>query len=297
MSVRAIVVLLLLLILGSVAGCGLFTVYETEQALVMQYGNPKRVVKEPGLHWKVPFLQQVQYFDARILNLDVPAQEVIASDQKRLEVDAFARYRIIDPLRVYQTVRNEIGAGNRLATLLVSNMRQVLAANDFQTIVSGDRERLMRQIRNLVNREAEGWGIEIVDVRLRRVDLPVANSKAIFQRMRTEREREAAEARAEGREQAQRIRAQAERERTVLLAEAERDAQRIRGEGDAQAVRIFAEAFSKDPAFFEFQRTLEAYRKTFADGQTTVVLSPESAFLKLLGSGTTGSRPPPRPKR
>ena len=297
MSVRTIVVLLLFLIVGSVAGCGLFTVYETEQALVMQYGNPKRVVKEPGLHWKVPFLQQVQYFDARILNLDVPAQEAIASDQKRLEVDAFARYRIIDPLLVYQTVRNELGARNRLATLLVSNMRQVLAANDFQTIVSGDRERLMRQIRDLVNREAEGWGIEIVDVRLRRVDLPVANSKAIFQRMRTEREREAAEARAEGREQAQRIRAQAERERTVLLAEAERDAQRIRGEGDAQAVRIFAEAFSKDPAFFAFQRTLEAYRKTFAGGQTTVVLSPESAFLELLGSGATDHRSPRRPKR
>ncbi len=297
MSVRTIVVLLLLLVLGSVAGCGLFTVYETEQALVMQYGNPKRVVKEPGLHWKLPFLQQVTYFDARILNLDVPAQEVIASDQKRLEVDAFARYRIIDPLRVYQTVRNELGAGNRLATLLVSNMRQVLAANDFQTIVSGDRERLMRQIRDFVNREAEGLGIEVVDVRLRRVDLPVANSKAIFQRMRTEREREAAEARAEGREQAQRIRAQAERERTVLLAEAERDAQRIRGEGDAEAVRIFADAFSKDPAFFEFTRTLEAYRKAFAAGQTTVVLSPESAFLNLMGSGTTGPRSSPPPKR
>ncbi len=285
MSVRTVLLLLALVILGSVAGCGLFTVYETEQALVMQYGNPKRVVKEPGLHWKIPFLQQVTYFDARILNLDVPAQEVIASDQKRLEVDAFARYRIIDPLRVYQTVRNENGASNRLATLLVSNMRQVLAANDFQTIVSGDRERLMRQIRDLVNREAEGLGIEVVDVRLRRVDLPIANSKAIFERMRTEREREAAEARAEGQEQAQRIRAQAERERTVLLAEAERDAQRIRGEGDAQAVRIFAEAFSKDPAFFEFMRTLEAYRKTFADGQTTVVLSPESEFLKLMGAG------------
>ncbi|RMF13474.1 MAG: protease modulator HflC [Alphaproteobacteria bacterium] len=294
MSARTLSIIVILALLGMVTSCGLFTVQETEQALVMQYGKPKRVVKEPGLHWKMPLVQQVHYFDARILNLDVPAQEVIAADQKRLEVDAFARFRIIDPLRTYQTVRNARGALNRLSTILLSNMRKVLGESEFQVIVSGDREALMRRIRDLVNREAEDFGIDIVDVRLRRVDLPVANSKAIFARMRTEREREAEEARAEGREQAQKIRAKAERTRTVLLAEAERDAQSIRGEGDAKATRIFAEAFGRDPEFYEFYRTLEAYRKALRDGNTTLVLTPDSPFFRLFAEGAEPARKPKR---
>lgn len=282
MSVRTIVMLILAAILLLVASTGLFTVRETQQAIVMQFGDPRRVVQEPGLHWKVPFLQQASYFDARILNLDIPAQEVIASDQKRLEVDAFARFRITQPLLTYQTVRNELGAKGRIETILVSNMREVLASEAFRTIVSGERASLMTQIRDTVNANAKDFGIEIIDVRLRRVDLPEANSQKIYDRMRTEREREAEEARAEGREQAARIRAQAERERTVLLAEAERDAQRLRGEGDGAAVKIFADAYSTDAEFFEFYRTMEAYRKSLGGDGTTLVMTPDSGFLSYL---------------
>lgn len=289
MSVRTIVMLILAAILLLVASTGLFTVRETQQAIVMQFGDPRRVVQEPGLHWKIPFLQQASYFDARILNLDIPAQEVIASDQKRLEVDAFARFRITQPLLTYQTVRNELGAKGRIETILVSNMREVLASEAFRTIVSGERASLMTQIRDTVNANAKDFGIEIIDVRLRRVDLPEANSQKIYDRMRTEREREAEEARAEGREQAARIRAQAERERTVLLAEAERDAQRLRGEGDGAAVKIFADAYGTDVEFFEFYRTMEAYRKSLGGDGTTLVMTPDSEFLTYL----KGSRKKP----
>ncbi|GER06278.1 protein HflC [Iodidimonas muriae] len=282
MSVRSIILLVLAAALILVASTGLFTVRETQQVIVMQFGDPRRVVKEPGLHWKIPFLQQANYFDSRILNLDIPAQEVIASDQKRLEVDAFARFRITDPLLTYQTVRNELGAKSRIQTIMASNLRQVLASEPLRTIVSGERSRLMTTIRDSVNANAKRFGIDVVDMRLRRVDLPEANSKTIFERMRTEREREAEEARAEGRELAARIRAQADRERTVLLAEASRDAQKLRGEGDGSAVKIFADAFGKDVDFFEFYRTMEAYRNSLKGSSTTVILSPDSEYLGYL---------------
>lgn len=282
MSIRSIILLALAVILVMTASMGFFIVRETEQVIVMQFGDPREVVQEPGLHWKVPFLQQANYFDSRILNLDIPEQEVIASDQKRLEVDAFARFRITEPLLTYQTVRNEEGAIGRIETILVSNMREVLASEAFRTIVSGDRFMLMNRIRDTVNANAKDFGIEIIDVRLRRVDLPEANSQTIYDRMRTEREREAEEARAEGREQAARIRAQAERERTVLIAEASRDAQVVRGEGDGLAVKIFADAYNTDADFFEFYRTMEAYRNSLGDKDTTLVMTPDTGFLNYL---------------
>lgn len=279
MKPRYIILAVLGVALLLVAVTGLFTVRETQQAMVMQFGDPRRVVQEPGLHWKVPFLQQANYFEARILNLDVPEQEVIASDQKRLIVDAFARFRIVDPLLTYQTVRNEMGAANRIETIMTSTIREVLASEAMRAIVSGERARLMQAIEDRVNENAQQFGIDVVDVRLRRVDLPEANSKAIFDRMRTEREREAAEARAEGQEQAARIRAQAERERTVLIAEAQRDSQQIRGQGDQQAVKIFADAFGQDAEFFEFYRTMQAYETALSGDTTTLVMSPQSEFF------------------
>ncbi|GAK32382.1 protein HflC [alpha proteobacterium Q-1] len=284
MNARSIFLLIVLGVVIAIASTGLFTVRETEQVIVMQFGDPRRVVKEPGLHWKLPFLQQANYFDSRILNLDIDTQEVIASDQKRLQVDAFTRFRITDPLLTYQTVRNELGAKSRIDTIVASNLRQVLASEPLRNIVSGERAKLMERIREQVNLNADRFGVEVVDMRLRRVDLPDANSQTIFDRMRTEREREAEEARAEGRELAARIRAQADRERTVLLAEAGREAQKLRGEGDGAAAKIFAEAFGKDVDFFEFYRSMEAYRNALGNQSTTIVLSPDSPFLEYLGN-------------
>ena len=261
-----------------------FTVTEVEQALVLQLGEHKKTVREPGLYFKIPFVQNVIFLDKRILNLDVPSQEIIASDQKRLVVDAIARFKIIDPLLTYQTRGNEANAAQALATLLSSNLREVLGREEFITLLSGERANLMTRIRDGVNLGAATFGIEIVDVRIRRADLPEANSQAIYTRMNTEREREARETRAEGGEQALRIRAEAERERTILLAEAERDSQILRGEGDSEAVRIFAESFGRDIEFFEFYRTMQAYRKALNNDDTTLVLSPNSEFFKFLDS-------------
>ncbi|TDI62836.1 MAG: protease modulator HflC [Alphaproteobacteria bacterium] len=261
-----------------------FTVTEVEQALVLQLGEHKKTIREPGLYFKLPFVQNVIFLDKRILNLDVPSQEIIASDQKRLVVDAIARFKIIDPLLTYQTRGNEANAAQALATLLSSNLREVLGREEFITLLSGERANLMTRIRDGVNLGAATFGIEIVDVRIRRADLPEANSQAIYTRMNTEREREARETRAEGGEQALRIRAEAERERTILLAEAERDSQILRGEGDSEAVRIFAESFGRDIEFFEFYRTMQAYRKALNNDDTTLVLSPNSEFFKFLDS-------------
>lgn len=261
-----------------------FTVTEVEQALVLQLGEHKKTVREPGLYFKIPFVQNVIFLDKRILNLDVPSQEIIASDQKRLVVDAIARFKIIDPLLTYQTRGNEANAAQALATLLSSNLREVLGREEFITLLSGERANLMTRIRDGVNLGAATFGIEIVDVRIRRADLPEANSQAIYTRMNTEREREARETRAEGGEQALRIRAEAERERTILLAVAERDSQILRGEGDSEAVRIFAESFGRDIEFFEFYRTMQAYRKALNNDDTTLVLSPNSEFFKFLDS-------------
>jgi membrane protease subunit HflC len=283
MSMKRIISYLILAALALSVYSAAYTVSETQQALVVQFGNPKRTTRDAGLHFKIPFLQQVIYLDKRILNLDPPAQEIIASDQKRLVVDAIARFRILDPLMTYQTSVNEVGAAQRLGTIIISNLRQVLGEQTFAALLSGERAQLMLDIRDSVNANAKSFGIEMVDVRIRRVDLPEANSQAIFQRMQTEREREAQEARAKGREQAVRIRAQAERERTVLLAEAERQASILRGEGDGRAVKIFADAFTTDEDFFEFYRSMQAYRIAMTGEDTTLVLSPDSEFFKFFG--------------
>lgn len=256
-----------------------FTVTQIEQALVIQFGEHKRTEQDPGLKFKYPW-QNVIFLDKRILNLDLKPEEIVSSDQKRMVVDAIARFRIVDPLLTFQTRRNEVGVAQALVTMVSSSVREVLAREQFLTLLSGERATLMRQIRDSVNAEAQTLGVAIIDVRLRRVDLPVRNSQSIYERMNTARKQEADEIRAEGQEQAQRIRAQAERERTVLLANAERDSQILRGEGDGKAVSIFADAYNKDKDFFEFYRSMQAYRKALGRDDTTLVLSPNSEFFK-----------------
>ncbi len=283
MSKKRLITIIVLGAAAFTAYLAAFTVSEIQQALVVQFGNPKRVIRDAGLHFKIPIIQQVIYLDKRLLNLDPAAQEIIASDQKRLVVDAIARFRIIDPLLTYQTSQNETGARQRLRTIVISNLRQVLGEQAFENLLSGERAQLMLDIRDSVNANALTLGIEMVDVRLRHVDLPPANSQAIYQRMQSEREREAREARAKGREQAVRIRAQAERERTVLLAVAERDSSILRGQGDGQAVKIYADAYNTDIEFFEFYRSMQAYQKTMTSEDTTLVLSPDSEFFKFFG--------------
>jgi len=264
----------------------LFTVHQTQQALVLQFGNPKRVVQDPGLHVKLPFIQNVVTIDRRVLDYDADSQEVILGDQKRLVVDSFARYRITDPLRFYQTVGTEMVLRGRVNTILDASMRKVLGEVPLFTILSEDRATLMNQIRDQANVEAKQFGIDIVDVRLKRADLPAENSQAIYRRMQTEREREARELRAQGAELAQRIRARADRERRVIIADARREAQILRGEGDADAVRIFADAFGRDVEFFSFYRSMEAYRESLVDNNTSFVLAPEGDFFRFFDSAT-----------
>lgn len=275
-----------LAVIAFVAYNALFTVHQTEQALVLQFGSTKRVITEPGLQYKLPFVQNVIFLDKRILDLDSPAQEVIASDQKRLVVDAFARYRITNPLSFYQTVGTIGGANTRMATVLNSAVRRVLGDATFESVVRDDRPQLMNRIATQVNREAGNFGIEIVDVKIRRADLPEANSEAIFGRMQTERQQEAAEFRARGAEAARRITSRADRDATVIVAEAERDNQQIRGEGDATRNAIFAEAFGKDPDFFAFYRSMQAYEEALKGSNTRLVLSPDSELFRFFGNPT-----------
>ncbi len=269
---------------GIIAFSSLFTVHQTQQALVLQFGNPKRVVKDAGLHFKVPFVQNVIFLDKRMLSYDGTGEEVIASDRKRLVVDAFLRYMISDPLRFYQTVGNERVAQQRLNALLTSSLRQVIGTVPLQSVLTGERAALMGQIAQRVNTEAKDLGISVADVRIRRADLPEANNQAIYARMKTEREREAREFRAQGAEISQRIRSRADREKTVLIAEAQKEAQILRGEGDGNAVRIFAEAFGTDIDFFTFYRSMQAYRESLGGEDTTMVLSPDSDFFRYFGS-------------
>jgi len=256
-----------------------YRLFETQQAIVVQFGNPIRTVQDAGLHFKLPW-ESVTYLDRRILPLDTPVQEIITSDQKRVIVDAFARFRVTDPLRVYQTVRDENGAANRLETTVNSVLRRVLGSAAFSAILTEERLRLLEQIRVAVNEEAADLGISVIDVRIRRADLPEANSEAIFKRMRAEREREAREARAQGAELGQRIRSRADRERTILLAEAQRESETTRGDGDALAIKTFAEAFNRDPEFYAFYRSMQAYREALAKEDTTLILSPRSEFFR-----------------
>jgi len=277
----------LLLVLG-VAGfaiyLSLFTVKEINQAIVLQFGDPKRVIAEPGLQVKIPFIQNVVFLDRRILSLDPAPEEVIASDQKRLIVDAYARFKIVDPLKFYVSVGNEMVARSRLATIINSRLRSVLGKHSLATLLSEDRTKQMAIIQDGVNTEAEKFGITIIDIRIKRADLPQANSEAIYKRMQTEREREAKQFRARGAEMAVTITSTADKEVTVLLANAKKQSEIMKGEGDGQRNKIFASAFGKDPEFFSFYRAMQAYEKALIGGDTSLILSPDSDFFKFFGN-------------
>jgi len=280
---RLIVAVVALGVVVVVAASSLFSVHQTQQVLITQFGQPIRVADQPGLNWKVPFIQTGISFDRRLLDFDAQGQEVILGDQRRLVVDTFTRYRITDPLRFYQTVgATEGGIRLRLGPIVSSSLRNTLGNEPLLAVLSADRARIMGEIRQRVNAEARSFGIEVTDVRIRRADLPEENTQAILSRMQSERERVAREQRAEGAEQAQRIRAAAERDRTVLLAEARGTADRVRGEGEGEATKIYADAFEQDPAFFATYRTLQAYREVFGKGQSRLVLTPNGDFLRLL---------------
>jgi len=280
--VAKIIAIVLVVGSGLVALEALYVVRVTEQAIVLRLGEYKRTVDEAGLHWKMPLLEDITFMDKRVLPLDLPTEEVIASDDKRLEVDAMVRFRIVDPLKFYRTVQgNERIFRSRLTTTSVSNLRQVLGRVPFDTLLSDQRIVMMNQIRDLVETDAATYGVKIVDVRIKRADLPLQVSSQVFIRMQTEFKVQATERRARGREEAFGINARAERERDVLLAEARRDADIIRGEGDGESVRIFAEAFGKDIDFFEFYRSMQAYNKTVGS-EDTMVMSPDSEFFKFL---------------
>jgi len=295
---RSIILLGVLAAAIFTASSTLFTVQQTQQVLITQFGEPRRVIKEPGLHWKLPFIQSVITFDRRLLDFDAPGEEVILGDQRRLIVDSFTRYRITDPLRFFQTVgATEAGIRARLNSIVTSSLRRVLGNEPLLSVLSTDRARIMGEIRRQVNEEARQFGIAVEDVRIRRADLPNENTQAILSRMQSERERVAREARAEGAEVAQRVRAGAERERTVLIAEAQAQADILRGQGEQEAIRIFAEAFQRDPAFFQFWRTMQAYREAFAEGDTRLVLTPDSEFFRYFRESPNGLQAPaPAPR-
>lgn len=261
-----------------------FIVGPTEQALVLQLGEVRRVIREPGLQVKRPFIEDVIRYDKRVLDFEPPHEEVIVSDQKRLVVDAYTRYRIVNPLLFYQTVGTEAGVRARLSAIVTGSLRRALGGVTLNDILSTQRSTIMQHIRDDVGVQARSLGIEVVDVRLRRADLPEENSQAIFARMQSEREREARQYRSEGAEAAQNVRANADRERTIILADAQRDAQRVRGAGDAQAVRIYGDAFGQDKKFFAFYRSLQAYRDALNGKDTSFVLSPEGSFFQYFNS-------------
>ena len=273
-----------LVLTGFVIYLSLFTVKEINQAIVLQFGDPKKIIDKPGLQVKIPFIQNVVFIDRRILSLDPAPEEVIASDQKRLIVDAYARFKIVDPLKFYISVGDERVARSRLATIINSRLRSVLGTQSLATLLSEDRSKQMAIIQEGVNVEAEKFGITIIDVRIKRADLPQANSEAIYKRMQTEREREAKEFRARGAEMAVTITSTADKEVTVLLANAKKLSEIMKGEGDGQRNKIFAEAFGKDPDFFSFYRAMQAYETALIGGETSLILSPDSDFFKFFGN-------------
>jgi modulator of FtsH protease HflC len=292
--IAAIIIVALIIAYGT-----FFTVYQTRQALVVRLGQPVRVVNEPGLNYKIPMIDSVIYVDKRILDLENPAQEVIASDQKRLVVDAFARYRIRHPLLFYQSVGTVEGANSRLSTLLNSALRRVLGEATLTQVVRDQREQLMARVREQLDNEAQAFGISVVDVRIRRADLPEQNSQAVYKRMQTEREREAQEFRSQGTQRAQEIRAKADRDVTVIVAEAQSKGEQTRGEGDAERNRIFAEAFGRDTDFFAFYRSMQAYEHGLKSEDTRLLISPDSDFFKYFADphGKAPATPAPQPPR
>jgi membrane protease subunit HflC len=285
------IILPIIAVIAATAFFSIFIVKEVNQAIVLQFGDPKRILTKPGLNFKLPFIQNVVFLDKRILNLDAPPEEVIASDQKRLIVDAFARFQIIDPLKFYISVGNERVARSRLSTIINSRIRSVLGTQRLQTLLSEDRTKQMALIQEGVNNEAEKFGIKIIDVRIKRADLPQANSDAIFARMQTERNREAKEFRAKGAEMAVTITSTADKEVTVILADAQKKSEIMKGEGDGQRNKIFADAFGQDPQFFAFYRAMQAYEKALIGGETSLVLSPDSEFFKFFGNVKSKATP------
>ncbi|HXV26292.1 MAG TPA: protease modulator HflC [Alphaproteobacteria bacterium] len=277
-----VVALALILFLSSI-----FTVHQSEQALVIQFGEPQRRVDEPGLHFKLPLIQEVVYFDKRVLDFDARSEEVPTLDQKQLVVDAFARFVIVDPLKFFQTVNNEQGIQSRLATIISSNLRRVLGEVQMSRVLTEERASLMRNIRESVNKEAAGFGVDVVDVRIRRVDLPEENSQAIFARMKTQREQEARRIRAEGGKEAQVVRAEADKQQRVIVAEARRRSEILRGEGDAESTRVYAEAFGRDIEFFDFWRSMQALSRGLPGNTTALVGSPQGAFFRYFQSSAS----------
>ena len=275
------------IVFGSLAGLfllasSLFTVDQRQNAVVFQFGEAMRTIDKPGLHIKIPFIQNVEFFDKRILHVDAEAKELTASDGKRFIVDAFGKFIINDPIMFYKTVYNYQGVKIRLNKILESSMRKVIGKLPLTTLLTGERANVMLHIRDLVNQEAKNFGINVIDVRILRADLPKENSAAIYRRMQTEREKEAKQIRAEGQEEGARIRARAEKESKVLLAEAYMQAQILKGEGDADAAEKFNLAYAQDPEFYKFYRTLVVYKNSFKKEDTSLVLSPESEFFKYL---------------
>jgi membrane protease subunit HflC len=274
-----------LLVVLVVAVQSIFVVDQRELALVTQFGEPVEQYSEPGLKFKLPFIQQVQLFDNRIMNLNADTSEVIAADQKTMRVDAFAKYKIIDPLRFFQTAVSDNRFKTRLETILDSSMRQVLGSRPFSALLSKERSELMGRIQKIVQREANGFGVDVSDVRIMRADLPETARNAVHERMITDRQKEAMEIRAQGAEAAQRIVADADKTQVLTLAEARKEAEILRGTGDAESISIFGKAVGKDPEFYDFYRSLEAYKKSIRNGDTSIVLSPKSDFLKFLTTG------------
>jgi membrane protease subunit HflC len=277
--ISAAVVVALLLAYSSV-----FEVEQIEQALVLQFGKPIRPVSVPGLHFKLPWQEVVDY-DRRILDFEPPAEEVIASDQKRLVVDTYARFRITNPLQFYQSVGTEAVVRQRLSSIITGALRRVVGGIELQAVISQQRAEIMHQIRDEVNTQAKGWGINVIDVRVKRADLPEENSQAVFDRMKSERQREAAGYRAEGARQAQQIRADADRQRIEIIADSQKQSQILKGQGDGDAIKITADAYGKDQEFFSFYRSLQAYRDGIAGPGTTLVLSPNTEFFRYLENG------------
>ena len=290
-GIVALIVLFAVIVIGY---SSIFTVRQTEQVLVVRLGEPVRVVTEPGLNFKVPFIDTVISIDKRILDLENPAQEVIASDQKRLVVDAFARYRIKNALRFYQSIGSIQAANIQLTTLLNAALRRVLGEVTFIQVVRDEREGLMNRICDQLDKEADGYGISVVDVRIRRADLPESNSQAVYQRMQTERQREAAEFRAQGGQKAQEIRSKADREATVIIADANSTAEQVRGTGDGERNRLFAEAYGKDAEFFAFYRSMTAYENGLKSNDTRFLLRPDSEFFRFFAN-PAGQPPAARP--
>ena len=282
-SIRNIIVILILFIAFLTFTGAFFIVNETKQALVLQFGDPRKVVTKPGLQFKIPFIQDAVFIDSRLLNLDPQPEEMILSDQKRIIVDSFARYRIVDPLKFFQTVRNEVTFSDRFGRIINAAVRGVIAQYSLTSLLSEERLKIMNQIENQIKINEQSFGVEIVDIRIGRTDLTEQVSNNVYQRMRSEREKEANLLRAEGEELSKEIRASADRQQTVIIAEAERTSSILRGEGDAQKNKILGDAYGLDEEFFDFLRTMQACKDTFGDTEMSMVIAPGEVCEKFFG--------------